>query len=267
MKQRPVFWLADTDLPITGLLLHFQFTSLNGIKDTMNASAAGFQLSAPPHDPTALVVFGGGGHGKTLIDLVRAGGAYRMVGVVDDGLPPGSQIMGLPVLGGAEVLPRLYASGVRLAVNAVGGIGNVAVRLKVFDLLHSAGFTCPNLIHPTAWVEPSAVLEGGVQVLAQSYVSSEARIGYGSVLNAGVVVSHDCSIGRCVNLSPGALLAGNVTVEDFAQIGMGVTINLHVVIGAGARVGNGATVKAAVPAGSVVRAGAVHPPRVEHPAV
>lgn len=233
----------------------------------MSILPAELHLSAPPQDPTALVVFGGGGHGKTLIDLIRALGSYRLVGIVDDGQPAGSLIMGLPVLGGAAVLPDLAASGVRLAVNAVGGIGNVAVRLQVFERLHAAGFTCPNLVHPTAWVEPSAVLEGGVQVLAQSYVSSETRIGYGSVLNAGVVVSHDCRIGRCVNLSPGALLAGDVAIEDFAQVGMGVTINLHVVIGAGARIGNGATVKADVPAGSIVRAGAVHPPRLDRPAV
>ncbi len=42
------------------------------------------------YDPTALVLFGGGGHGKTLIELVRAAGAYHWVAVVDDGLLPGA---------------------------------------------------------------------------------------------------------------------------------------------------------------------------------
>lgn len=213
------------------------------------------------YDPTALVLFGGGGHGKTLIELVRAVGAYHWEAVVDDGLTPGSEVLGVPVVGGAEALPGLFARGIRLAVNGVGGINHPEVRLKVFEILAANGFNCPALVHPTAWVDSSARLEGGVQVLAQTYVSACAVIGYGSVLNAGVVVSHDCVIGKCVNLSPGALLAGGVRVEDFAQIGMGATINLNLTIGRGARVGNGATVKADVPPGAVVYAGSVYPPR------
>ncbi len=218
-------------------------------------------MPAFDYDPTALLLFGGGGHGKTLIELVRAAATYHWVGVIDDGLTPGSDVLGVPVLGGAHALADVFARGVRLAVNGVGGINHPEVRLRVFEQLAQAGFNCPAVAHPTAWIDSSARLEGGVQVLAQSYVSASARIGYGSVLNAGVIVSHDCQIGHCVNLSPGALLAGGVRVEDFAQIGMGATVNLNLTIGRGARVGNGATVKADVPPGAVVHAGTIHPPR------
>ncbi len=214
-----------------------------------------------PCDPTSLIIFGGGGQGKCLIDLVQVCGAFRVVGIIDDGIRDGTEILGVPVLGGANLLPDLYRSGFRLAANAVGGIGNVSVRVKIFDLLAEAGFSCPNLVHPTAWVEPSAELAGGVQILAMSYVSSAAKIGYGTLINAGVIVSHDCRIGQCVNLSPGAALAGEVCVEDFAQIGMNVTVNIGVTIGSGARVGNGATVKADVPPGGRVYAGTIWPPR------
>ncbi|MEN4010656.1 MAG: acetyltransferase [Chloroflexota bacterium] len=223
--------------------------------------ASDARMPAFDYDPTALLLFGGGGHGKTLIELVRAAGTHRWVGVIDDGLIPGSDVLGVPVLGGANALAEVFARGVRLAVNGVGGINHPEVRLRVFERLAQAGFNCPAVVHPTAWIDSSARLEGGAQVLAQSYVSASAVIGYGSVLNAGVVVSHDCQIGRCVNLSPGALLAGGVRVEDFAQIGMGATVNLNLTIGRGARVGNGATVKADVPPGAVVYAGTIHPPR------
>jgi acetyltransferase EpsM len=214
-------------------------------------------------DATALVIYGGGGHAKSLIDLVRSCGLYRLVGVVDDRLPVGERVLGAAVLGGAEILPRLSAGGVRLAVNAVGGIGNPSARARVFETLLEAGFACPALVHPTAWVEPSAVLESGVQVLAQSYVSSDSRVGFGTVINAGVVVSHDCRLGRVVNLSPGAMLAGGVTLEDYVQVGMSATINLNLRVGRGARVGNGATVKADVPEGAVVHAGETWPARPE----
>jgi acetyltransferase EpsM len=181
------------------------------------------------------------------------------VGLIDDQLTRGSKVLGVPVLGGSEKLGDMYNRGVRLAVNGVGGIGNPAVRMKVFDILEQASFNCPAVVHPTAWVEQSARLEGGVQVLAQAYVSSAVYIGFGTVLNAGAIVSHDCRLGKCVNLSPGAALAGNVTLEDFVQIGMNATINLDIKIGRNARVGNGATVKADVPADTIVKAGTIWP--------
>jgi len=210
-------------------------------------------------DPTALMIYGGGGHGKALIDLLRTLGTYHLVGVVDDGFPAGASVMGLPVLGGQEALADLYARGVRLAVNAVGGIGNVAVRIKVFQTLAQAGFSCPAVVHPSAWVEPSASLAAGVQVFPHAYVGSESQVGFGAIVNTGAIVSHECVLGECVNISPGAMLAGKVQVGDGALIGMGVTVNLQVQIGAGARVGNSATVKADVPPNGIVRAGAVFP--------
>lgn len=216
-------------------------------------------IETQPLDPAALLIFGGGGHGKTVIDLVRAMRTYRIVGVLDDGLPPGSEVLGAPVLGGAADLPEWYRRGIGMAVNAVGGIGNAPLRARIFDMLRKEGFTFPTLVHPSAVVEHSAQLEAGVQVFAHAYVGSAARVGFGTVINTSAIVHHDCVIGKIVNLSPGATLAGNVRVEDQAQIGMLATVNLKVKIGAGARLGNGCTVKADVPAGRRVYAGAVWP--------
>ena len=210
-------------------------------------------------DPTALIVFGGGGQGKTVIDLVRAIGTYRVVGVIDDRLPSGSEVLGAPVLGGAHDLEEWHSRGVRLAVNAVGGIGNVDVRMKIFEILANAGFINPVLVHPTAVIERSATLDAGVQVLAQAYVGSAARIGFGTLLNVGAIVSHDCVVGKVVNLSPGATLAGNVQIGDYTQIGMRATVNVQITVGERARLGNGCTVKADVPAGTRVRAGTIWP--------
>jgi sugar O-acyltransferase (sialic acid O-acetyltransferase NeuD family) len=222
-------------------------------------AAATASTAETPFDPTAILVYGGGGHGKSLIELLRALTTYRIVGVVDDGLPPGRSVLGIPLLGGAAALAEQYASGVRLAVNAVGGIGSPAVRRRVFERLAQAGFACPAAVHPTAWVEPSARLAAGCQVFPHAYVGADASVGFGAIVNTAAVVSHDCALGDYANVAPGALLAGSVSVGEGALVGMGVTVHLEVKIGAGARIGNGATVKADVPPGGVVRAGAVWP--------
>ncbi len=220
---------------------------------------AALRLPPAPFDPTAVLVYGGGGHGKAVIDLLRGLGTYQVAGIVDDGLAAGTQIMGVPVLGGAECLPDLFNRGVRLAANAVGGIGNVAVRVKIFRRLAEAGFALPALIHPSAVVERSAVLAPGVHVFPLAYVGSEARLDFGVIVNTRALVSHECQLEAYANLSPGAILAGQVVVGSGALVGMGATVNLQVKIGRLARVGNGATVKSDVPENGIVRAGSVWP--------
>ncbi len=217
------------------------------------------------YDSMAMLIYGGGGHGKKLIDLIRVLGTYHIAGIVDDGIPPlekdGSpnSVMGVPLLGGGELLPELHAKGARLAANGIGGIGNPDLRVRVFHRLAEIGFVCPPLIHPTAFVEPSAVLLPGVQIFPLAYVGSIARLGFGVIVNNNAVISHDCVVGDYANLSPGALIAGNVEIGERVLIGMGVTVNLGVKIGNRARIGNGATVKADVPENGIVRAGAIWP--------
>ena len=210
-----------------------------------------------------LIVYGGGGHGKAVIEAIRAMGLHEIVGVVDDGLPSGARVLGLVVLGGMEMLSSLRAQGIRLAANAVGGIGDARSRVRVFQRLIEGGFACPTIVHPTAFVEPSALLSPGVQVMPHAYIGSESEIGFGAIINTSAVVSHDCRLAAYANVSPGALLAGGVQLGESALVGMGATLNLGVVVGDGARVGNSAVVKEDVPAGGIVRAGMVWPAKSE----
>ena len=210
-------------------------------------------------DPDAIIIYGAGGHGKSVLDFVQSIGHYRVVGFIDDGLPEGESVLGFPVLGDFSVLPRLIQEGIGLAVNAVGGIGNLGIRENVFNSLNKAGFRCPVLIHPTAFVESSATLSAGTLVFPFAYIGSDASVGFGGIINTGAIISHECRLGDLVNISPNAILAGEVEVEDRVLIGMGVTINLSVKVGAGARVGNGATVKSDVPQRFVVSAGTIYP--------
>ncbi len=175
-------------------------------------------------DATKVVIYGGGGLSKMVIETIRILGVYQIAGIIDDKMKPGETVIGSPVLGGADILPDLFTQGIRTSINSVGGIGDFRVRLNIFHQLANAGFICPAIVHPTAHVDPTARLEAGVLVLAQSYVSSCAVIGMGSLINNSVVVSHDCSLGVCTNLSPGAMVAGDAVIGDYSQVGMNATI-------------------------------------------
>lgn len=205
-----------------------------------------------------ILLYGAGGHAKAVLEMLQAIGVFRVAGIVDDNPAlRGTSVLGVPVLGTREVLPALRERGVVLAANGVGGIINIDVRVRLFDLLRAHGFAFPILRHPRATVEPSAVLEEGVQVFANAYIGSSAVLREKCMVNTGAIVSHDCEIGPYAHIAPGCLLAGHVQVGARALVGMGVTTIIGLKIGEGARVGNGAVLLADVPPRQIVPAGKV----------
>lgn len=214
------------------------------------------KIALPTSDKPFILIYGGGGHAKSVLEMVFLNGVHTIAGIVDDDQDlTGRQVLGITVLGTRVLLPVLMTQGVKLAANGVGGILDINVRIKIFELLESAGFSFPKLIHPRATIEPSSKVEEGVQVFANAYVGSEARLYQRCMINTNAVVSHDCIIGPYTHIAPGALLAGQVHVGAYTLVGMGVTTAIGVRIGDRVRIGNGAILLADVPDKTIIQAG------------
>lgn len=197
-----------------------------------------------------IVIIGAGGHGKVVLDILRAAGDAEPVGFVDSSPSrAGGRIGGLPIFGPANVLPKLRQQGVRGAIVA---IGDGRARVQYASLLREQGFELINAIHPTSSVSPTAVLGRNVVVAAQSAVCTDARIEDSVILNTACVVDHECEIGAGVHVCPGAHLAGRVRVGAGAWIGIGANVIQCLSIGEHAMVGAGAVVIRDVPAHSTV---------------
>ena len=224
------------------------------VRQLAGAAEADFVL--PASDLPGMLVYGAGGHAKSVMEMARQMGAFNIVGIVDDNPSlAGTNVLGIPILGTRQALPKLKEKGVTLAANGVGGIVDINVRVKLFELLEGYGFSFPVLVHPRATVEPSAKIEAGVQVFANAYVGSEAHLQPRCMVNTNAVVSHDCALGSYSHIAPGALLAGHVHVGARTLVGMGVTVHIGVRIGDGVRIGNGAIVLADVPDKTIIQAG------------
>lgn len=186
-----------------------------------------------------VVIVGGSGHAKTCIEILRARREFEIAGIVDDGLPVGFQVLGVPVLGTLERLDTLPAQGTRLAVLGIGSLFDLPARRRLVERVQQAGLELLTIVHPSAVVEPSASLGKGVQVHAGAVVSAEAVLHDHCVINTGAIVSHDCEIGKNAHIAPGAVLAGAVRVGSDALVGMGTTIFIGVEIGPAVVIKNG----------------------------
>lgn len=205
----------------------------------------------------SIVVFGAGGLGRSLVEVIQREGSFDVLCVVDDAIE--GDLLGVPIVGGRGLLGQLRNAGARHGVNAVGGIGRMKSRIAVFDLLAAEGFEPATIVDPGAIVSPSAQLEPGVHAMPGAVVWSLAQIGRNALLNTNVVVSHDCVIGQNVHLAPGATLAGETTVGEGTLVGMGVTTRVGARIGARSIVGNGVVVNDDIPDGTIVPSGTVWP--------
>lgn len=221
-------------------------------------AAARQPIDLPDYGNDHILIYGAGGHAKAVMEMVQAIGAHQIAGILDDNPAlAGKSVLGIPVLGGRGLLALLREKGLMLAANGVGGILDIAVRVRLFELQESAGFSFPALAHPRATVEASASLSDGVQVFANAYVGSSTVLHPRCMVNTGAIVSHDCEIGRYTHIAPGAMLAGHVHVGERSLVGMGVTTAIGIKIGNGVRIGNGAVVYADVPDKTIVPAGKV----------
>lgn len=199
-----------------------------------------------------IMIFGGGGHGKVVSDVIRACG-HEVAGFVD---VEESRLGQVAEPGGARILYMedefLETLDEARDFDAIAlALGENANRLRAyFELADQVAL--PALVHPSAVVSPSASIGDGTVVMPGVVINADAEIGRAVILNSACVVEHDCQIGDAAHISPGAVMAGGSAAESRAWIGSGATVIPDCVVGTDAVVGAGATVVADVPSSVTV---------------
>jgi acetyltransferase EpsM len=202
----------------------------------------------PDTMPARIAGFGAGGHAKCLVEAIRSVHRFRLVALLDaDRARVGTSVMGLDVLDQAD-LDALRADGVDHAFVGVGHVGDAAARRRAAATLRDAGFRVPEIVHRSASVAVSAVIDDGAQILAGAIVGPEAVIRRDAIVNAGAIVGHDAHIGECAHLASGSRVAGGTFIGDGALIGAGAVVIQGRSVGVGAVVGAGSVVLEDIPA-------------------
>ncbi|WP_456392225.1 acetyltransferase [Nitratifractor sp.] len=175
-----------------------------------------------------IAVYGHSGHGKVVAQIAESLGYGPILWIDDD---PEKNAMGWD-----EFLREF--PGVEVAL----GIGDNALRHRIFEKVKAEGVALATLVDPAAAVARSALLGEGSVVMPQAVVNTDASVGCGCIINSASVIEHDCRLGDFVHVSPQAALAGNVRIRDRVHIGLGACVIQGLDIGEDAVVGAGAVV-------------------------
>lgn len=221
-------------------------------------------------DPGGLVLLGGGGTAREIIELVstQAGSdaRARIIAVLDDDPKRhGTRLDSIPITG-PLASARRFPPETRF-VDALGSPRNYFQRPALIERLGIPSSRFATLIHPTAVISPTALIGPGSIVLALAVVGAGATVGGHVTLLPGAVVSHDADIGDWSLLATKAVVSGGARINRCCYVGAGAMIIDGCRVGEGALVGMGSVVIHDVPPSAIV---AGNPARVmrmreEHP--
>jgi len=167
-----------------------------------------------------IVLIGGGGHCRSVIDVIEQEGRFQIVGIIDKPELLGSKVLGYSVIGNDSDLDSL-AKKYQYALITVGQIKSPSLRVKLFDLAVKAGFTLPNIISPNAYVSRHSSIGNGVVIMHNAIVNANVSIGDNCIVNSKALIEHDCSISEHCHISTNVTINGGVTVESGCFVGSG----------------------------------------------
>ena len=188
-----------------------------------------------------IVLVGGGGHCRSVIEVIESAQEYEIVGIVDKKEKIGEKVLNYPILWDEDQLTSL-AKQYQNFVITVGQIKTSKVREQFFKKVKDAGGRLPVIIAPTAYVSNHCTISEGTVVMHHALINANAKIGKNCIINSKSLIEHDVTIGDHCHVSTNATVNGGVKITDSVFIGSGSVINQEVSIGENSIIASGSVV-------------------------
>lgn len=183
-----------------------------------------------------LILVGGGGHCKSVIDVAESAG-YNILGILDMPEEVGKSVLNYKVIGTDEEISQ-YADKAEFIIT-VGFIKNPAIRIRIYNRIKELGGKLATIVASTAHVSRYATIGEGTVVMHQAVVNAGVQIGVNCIINTFTNIEHDAVVGDQCHISTGTMVNGDCKVGDRVFIGSqsvlanGIAIGEDIIVGAG----------------------------------
>lgn len=196
-------------------------------------------------DDLPIVLVGAGGHAREVAEIVehsrRERGTPGLLGFLeDDPARTGEEVDGFPVLGGTEWLRTGRAQ-------AIIAIGSIPVRKRLGEQLKEWEVPLATAISPKAHISDRCRIGAGTMVFPGVILSTNVTIGKHVILGVYSNVSHDSTVGDYSFLCPASMVTGGVTIGREVMLGTNSSVIPKRKVGDRSVVGAGACVVKDVP--------------------
>ncbi len=148
------------------------------------------------------MILGAGQYGMLVKEIAESLNCFDRIDFLDDN----SEI----AIGHINELAQFVTGHKKAAV----AIGNAEIRLELLDMLEKAGYEITCLIHPKAYVAPTAVIGKGTIVEPMAVIHTGAAIGKGCLISAGAIINHNSTIKDGCHIDCGTVVGARAVVDN-----------------------------------------------------
>lgn len=159
-----------------------------------------------------LVILGAGGYGRTIEDIAGQSGRYEEIIFLDDHNEAAAGV--------CDTYPEYIDDNTEL----YPAFGNNESRSEWIGKLKAHGAKICSLIHPSAYVSPSAKIGTGTIVLPHASIGTNVTVGEGCIINMNAVVDHDCLLEDGVHICLGAIVKAGIIIKNNVKVEAGEVI-------------------------------------------
>ena len=190
-----------------------------------------------------VIIWGASGHAKVIMGALN-GSDFEILAFIDLNINI-TKLDKYDVYSSVEQLfekKNFWLSNEELFfIVAIGG-DRGKERIEIHEKLVSMGLKPATVVHPYAWIDLSAEIGEGSQILGMAAISAEVKIGKQTIVNTNATIDHETVISDGCHIMPAATIAGCVIIEKFCTIGSNATILPRVKLKMSTTVGAGAVV-------------------------
>jgi len=174
-----------------------------------------------------IILIGGGGHCKSVIDVIEQEDKYTIAGIIDKKELLGQEVLGYKIIGCDDDLPNLFKQ-YKNALVTIGHIKSNALRVKIFNILKNIGYNIPVIISPLAYVSKHTFIDEGTVVMHQALINANTKVGKNCIINSKALVEHDVIIEDYCHISTASIINGGVRVKEHSFFGSNATSKEYV---------------------------------------
>ena len=159
-----------------------------------------------------LLILGAGGLGQVVAESAQMSGRYTKIAFLDDA-PNADKSRLYNIIGRTDEAERFGKD----FIYAIPAFGSNEKRYELMGYLRGCGFKIPRIIHPSAYISPTAAIGERTIIRPMVGISREVVIEECCLINMGAMIDHRCHIGRCTHIPIGAVVRGEITVPPMSN--------------------------------------------------
>lgn len=162
-----------------------------------------------------LLILGSGAHSEVVLEIALSLNYFDKISFLDD-FHTGKNIIG--TFKDIHLLKNQYSF-------VFPGFGDNRKRYHILKGLEGTPYVIPTLIHPTAYISPSAQIGIGTLVEPKAVVNSHTTISPYCIIGIGAMIDHNCHVQKSCHIDCGAIVSPYSTVPAFFKVDAGKIIN------------------------------------------